>query len=832
MPQSRVFVSYSHKDEVWKDRLFEHLGVLEQQGLLTTWDDRRIRAGQDWRQEIEQALSEAGAAVLLVSPSFLTSSFILGNEVKKLLERRQRSGMPVIPVLVRDCAWEEIEWLAKLEARPKTGKPLAFSRARRDTQLKEIAREILAITSQATLAGIEPRGRGRLQALHQLPTPPADFTGREADLAALREAIERGGVTISAIRGMGGVGKTALALQLAAELRPGYADAEIYLDLQGVSSEPLSPARAQAHVLHAFHPEAHIPEDAVELTALYRAVLHGRKTLLLMDNAASREQVEPMIPPAGSLLLITCRSHFTLPGLYSRDLGELSPAQARDLLLRIAPRIGHQAAAIASLCTGLPLAIRLAGSALAERPDLAPDAFACRLLEAKQRLSLVDASLTLSFNLLPADLRPLWCSLAVFSAPFDAAAVAAIWRRSHGAVDSALGELVRRSLVEGEEGRYRLHDLARVFAQSRLGNRRDAAAQRRHAEHFLAVLRRAEVLYLQGGDGVLRGLALFDRERTHIQEGQAWAAVHSTTDEGAAAVCSAYADAGVYCSSLRLHPRQWVAWLEAALAAARRLGNRAAETSHLGTLGIAHRRLGDTERAIALFEQHLASAREIGDRRGQANSLGNLGLVYRDLGEPHRSIEFFQQSMAFARAIGYRRGEGDALGNLGLAHVALGETHRAIELFEQHLSVAREIGDRRGEASALGNLGLAYFASADTQRAIQLFEQHIAIAREIGDRRGEANALGNLGLAHQALGESRRAIELFEQQLAISRETGAGGCEARASWNLGLALEAQGDLARAAALMESCVIYEKRIGHLEAEKHAALVEALQARLLG
>jgi hypothetical protein len=114
-----------------------------------------------------------------------------------------------------------------------------------------------------------------------------------------------------------------------------------------------------------------------------------------MDNAASREQVEPLIPPVGSLLLVTSRFHFALPGLVYRDLDELPLKDARNLLLKIAPRIGEEADQIAQLCGRLPLALRLAGSAFTERSDLSPTDYSRRLKEGKERLGPVDASLLL-----------------------------------------------------------------------------------------------------------------------------------------------------------------------------------------------------------------------------------------------------------------------------------------------------------------------------------------------------------------------------------------------------------------------------------------------------
>ena len=388
--------------------------------------------------------------MLLVTRHFLRSPFIREVEVPRLLERRGAGGLHVVPVIVTSCVWQHVAFLRPMNARPRDGRPLADFRGNQiDKQLAAIAEEILDLvgkgmdgrpespsgprSSRAVPAPAEPR---QPSAPHQLPSPPADFVGREAELAALRAAAGTGGpIAVFGLRGLGGVGKTSLALKLAGELAPRYPDGQIFLNLQGVSTgaaaaAPLSPAQAMAHVIRSFLPEARLPEGAAELAGLYRSVLHGRRVLLLMDNAAGREQVEPLIPPEGCALLVTSRSHFHLPGAATRDLGELPEADARALLLGIAPRIGDEAGEIAGLCGRLPFALRLAGSALADRPDLAPADYARSLARAEHRFGPVDASLEVSLGLLGEEPRRLWCRLAVFPGTFDREAAAAVWEGS------------------------------------------------------------------------------------------------------------------------------------------------------------------------------------------------------------------------------------------------------------------------------------------------------------------------------------------------------------------------------------------------------------------
>lgn len=136
---------------MWKDRLLTQLGVLQQQSILELWHDRRIGAGADWYQEICQAMAAAHVAVLLISAPFLTSSFILREEVSRLLTRRQQEGLPIVPILVTPCAWKQVPWLARMQLRPIDARPLSAGNEHQiETELTAVAEEIAALIRRAT----------------------------------------------------------------------------------------------------------------------------------------------------------------------------------------------------------------------------------------------------------------------------------------------------------------------------------------------------------------------------------------------------------------------------------------------------------------------------------------------------------------------------------------------------------------------------------------------------------------------------------------------------------------------------------------------------------
>ena len=615
-------------------------------------------------------------------------------------------------------------------------------------------------------------------ALHQLRAPVGDFIGRELEIDTLINALIRESrACITGISGMGGIGKTELALLVAERLKDDYPDAQFFINLQGTDTNPRSPQEAMAICIRAFlGPEAKLPEEPEQLSNLYRSELSGKRVLLLLDNAADSAQVRSLLPPTGCAVLVTSRHSVALPGMTPLTLHPLTEEEARQLLLEIAPRAKPAAEQICKLCGYLPLALRAAGSLLAITVDLDPADYATRLQDERSRLESIGtegveidvaASFNLSYERLPSEAARVFRFLAVFPATFDTLAEEFVCT-DEGHVQ--LSDLVRRSLVLYDEStkRYRLHDLARLFADAKLSAEHRAVGQKRFATHYKNVLTAAKELYKKGGESLLRGLALFDLEWGNIQAGHAWVAAQAeAADADIVQLCMTYPDAGSYVLDLRRHSRERIRWLEIALAAAQRLQHRVNEGAALGNLGLAYANLGDTRRAIQFHEQALLIVREIGNRRSEGAVLGNLGVAYANLGEPHRAIQFYDQHLTIAREIGDRRGEGNALGNLGNAYKNLGETRRAIQFYEQRLTIAREIGDRWGEGRALGNLGVAHANLGETRRAIQFYEQRLAIAREIGDRRGEGNALWNMSLALDQFGEHIQAIQHAEQALTI-----------------------------------------------------------------
>jgi tetratricopeptide (TPR) repeat protein len=637
-------------------------------------------------------------------------------------------------------------------------------------------------------------------ARRQLPGDLPEFTGRAAELLALTTALDRDSgatVAITALRGMGGVGKTTLAQHAARRLTHRYPDGQIVVDLNGHGvGAPTTPIEAMQRVIRAFTPTLPPLDDVAQARAIYRDTLTGKRVLILLDNAADTDQIRDLIPPPRCGALITARELVKPEGCTVLRLDLLPLDESVELLRALAPAAAGEDAdwrRLADRCGLLPLALRVAGSLLATAEDLTLPGYLAELADEAtrpHRLTIdgdasanVAAVLSHSLRRLVAQdptLAARWQILSVFPADFDRAAAAAVWEESTDSAAPILRGLLARSLLfyDKARDRYHLHDLMRPLARSLFDHAPDkdpplgtadrlTTAEGRFAMHFMGVLQEANDLYERGHDGVAAGLARYDGEAHNIAAAAAWAINQAEGNPTAQHVAAWLPNAGAYILALRLHQREWIVWLTAAASTAHQMDNFGLTVNYLNNLGFAHSALGETQRAIKFYQLALVIAQEIRDRRGEGSILGNLGSAYAKLGETRRAIDFYQQALVIAQEIGNRDSEGTIFGSLGLAYAALGETRRAIKFYEQALAITQEIGDRHGEGIHLANLGLAHAALDEAQRAIDFYLQALGIAQEIGDRRGQGNRLFNLAITHAKLGNIPIAIICTERALAI-----------------------------------------------------------------
>jgi len=653
----------------------------------------------------------------------------------------------------------------------------------------------------------------------QLPADLPDFTGRAENvkylchlLADVPDGADRSGgaVVVSLVAGTGGLGKTTLAVHTAHRLRARFADGQLYVNLQGATSQPAVPADVLARFLRELGVDAaQVPVSVEERAALYRTRLAGRRILIVLDDARDAAQVRPLLPGSASCgVLVTSRGRLPdLVGSRLVDLDVLDKDEARALLVRIvgARRLAAEPEATAEVlaaCAGLPLAIRIAGARLATRTGWTIKTLARRLADEHRRIDefrvgdlAIRACFQVSFATLPAadaggvDPARAFRLLGLWQGPsIGLAAAAALVGEPEDDVADALEVLVDAHLLQSPAAeRYRCHDLLRVYAAERAEAEearqdRDDAVRRvltwylHTAEAAACVISPHHTrVALDAGDLLVAPLAFGSLEEAlrwcETERAGLVAATKQAAGYGLHEIAWKLPAAAMSFFYRRSHWANWVTTHEAGLDSARKLGDRRAEAWMLNNLGMAFG-LQRMEEAVGCFEQALAIDREIGDLQGETRAANNVATANFRLRRFEKALDAAERSLVIQRQAGNRYGEGIALGNLGCACRELGRLDDAVDRLQRALVIFRELRDQRAEAESLSDLGGVYIALDRVDQAIGCLGDSLAIWQAIGDRRGQAATLTLLGRARHQQGRRGDARELLIEAYRIFEELG------------------------------------------------------------
>lgn len=594
-----------------------------------------------------------------------------------------------------------------------------------------------------------------------LPYDLPDFAGRAADLDRL--LVPATAVVISAIDGMAGIGKTALAVHAAHRLAGRYPDGQLFCDLHAHTSgaPPLSPEAALERLLRMLGvpPEA-IPEDLDGRAARWRAELAGRRVLVVLDNAAGAAQVRPLLPGSPrSLALVTSRRRLgVLEGATLLSLDVLPPAEALELFAAVAG--GSRAAAepaaaaeVVELCGQLPLAIRIAATRLAHRPEWTVAGLASRLRGSGGRLdelTLADRGVGPAFalsygQLAPAERRMFRLLGLHPGSDFDAWSAAALAGTSPERAGALLEALVDAHLLRSYgPGRYTFHDLLREYAR---GVAPRSGAGRLH-DYFLAAATAATDLIsprrytpvLAGPPRQLPPLSDLDAALAWLTaEHHTLVAVALAGDWQLACVLRAYFEH-------RGHFADWRATSERALATA----DPAATVLLRFGLGALAMWTGRLTEGMEQFRLARAGA----DPEIEAAALTSLGMLAHLAGRDREAAGYLRQALAHDTGT-----TALARNNLGLAEARLGRGGAAVALHRDALAQARRAGNAAAVRAIL--LGLGETSLRLGLPAEPPFREALGLARAGRFRMQEALALD--GLAH-ATGDPawwREALTIF-----------------------------------------------------------------------
>ncbi|QKW32493.1 tetratricopeptide repeat protein (plasmid) [Nocardiopsis flavescens] len=663
--------------------------------------------------------------------------------------------------------------------------------------------------------------QGAASLVAALPPVEAGFTGRNDDLARLRTAVEAedgSGVSVVLAAGMGGVGKTQLALSTAHRaLGDKVFSRALFLDLRGYTT-PVDAHRAlQALLVSLGVPQESIPEDGDARAGVYRAALDARAreqggpVLVVADNASRPDQVQPLVPgPGGHRLLVTSRER--LGGLPARQVsvGLLTDPQAFQVLvadLRLADPDDERVhdlqglTELARACAGLPLALRIAAGQLKNAPDMEAGELARTLSEGADRIlhfrdhRELHAVFASSTDRLPAEQRDLFTMLGMIPGPdISTAAAAALAGTNEREVLVRLRGLAASHLVAGSQGRWTMHDLVAAYATSLTGSKpssRFARAQRRLLDHYAGqVTDAAQRLQPLPGKEVPDTFASPERAWEWLDAERAVLinAVHTAHRTGhTRATIMLPLNLSPYLDRQRLFHDQ-ITITRLALATAQRLGDRSSEAPAWNNLGNALREVRRFDEAIDAHTRARNMHQQTGNVHGEASAWNNLGNTLGEVRRFDEAIDAHTRARNLHQQTGDIHREASAWNNLGNTLRKVRRFDEAIDAHTRARNMHQQTGDIHREASAWNNLG-------NTLRKVRRFDEAIDahtrarnMHQQTGDIHREASAWNNLGNTLRKVRRFDEAIDAHTRARNMHQQTGDIHGEASAWNNLGNAL--------------------------------------------
>ncbi|MFF7725169.1 BTAD domain-containing putative transcriptional regulator [Streptomyces sp. NPDC008001] len=687
----------------------------------------------------------------------------------------------------------------------------------------------------------------------QLPAGIPDFTGREELVREVRGALTGAAgpaVMIAVLTGIGGVGKTTLAVHAAHLARPDFPDGQLYVDLRGTCADPAGSGSVLAHFLQALDvPESDIPDDLEQRAALYRSVLADRRVLLLLDNARDAAQLRPLLPgTAGCAVLVTTRSRaVTLGGARQFHIGVTTETEALSLLAAIAgeDRINAEpraAKALAAACGHLPLAVRIVASRLASRPGWTVASLVARLDDERRRLDelqagdlTVESTFRLGYTHLPPGQARAFRLLALADAPDLPLAAAAVLLGCDDFTAEDLAEgLADAGMLESyAPGRYRFHDLLRLYARRR-AERTESPEERSGAlarllDHLLATVGNASRI-LEPDHALHRhlhpvtapGLDFADADEARQWLRREHVTLAATLSQAVRQLPRALRPAGdllLTWSGLIEGPayRDELRRLsELTAVAAAEAGDRRVEARARYVLGNLHYLTDVYEHAERELSEALRLADAAGDPMCRHLAANTLGILCFATDRPARALPLLEQARMLCDVLGDRGSEARVLANTARVRLALARPREAERDAAEAVRIAGATGNGPTIALTLYQHGCVLHKTGRPDLAGRQLRDALGYFIEQQQRGWEGLAWARLAECRLAEWRDDDAVSCAEQSLHIARDLGKTYCQGLAHAVLGQARSRLGDPAHGREHLREALTLFERLGVPEA----------------
>jgi tetratricopeptide (TPR) repeat protein len=616
------------------------------------------------------------------------------------------------------------------------------------------------------------------------PPEPPEFTGRKE---LLKDIMARTTTrpTLIGIHGFSGVGKTCLSIALIKQFAPQFPGDCLFMDMLGEQPNPPSAEDIMRRIILRFHPSQPLPADEIKLAKLYRVALKKHRGILILDNAASIKQVKSLVPPSSWLLIVTSVKPIALPKMVNIELEPMESLEAHTLLTRLAPEISPAIKDIAPICKGIPLSLELIGKLFAINSTMAPDYFAKKFIEAREKLGSIEeedkkdslingvrTALNLSYHMLPEKTVLIFRKLSVFPESFTANAATFICEDPK---NLTLIGLVKFGLVQHNirTDRFSMHDQIKKFIKPMLTPSVRGMTEKRLATEFMNVLETASFHIEKGGKETIKGLRLFDLELENIKAGMRWSQKLCDKDKDAARICSAYTENGATLISQRLSPAECLQWFEAGLSAARQLEDHEAERKHLLNLGQQHVLLNQSQKAIDTLQRALTLCKKEGAMEGQRTALRLLGQICLTSNDYPLATKYLEEDLELVRTSGNDDEEFKLLAQLTQSCTQNKEHNKAIHTGEQALDLAEPDIHKTLQITLLYNLGQSYLEIGENKQAIQRLEKGLEISQKTPDSPLLAELFKLVGETVFKSGDIAGALKYLEKGLEALRKVKA-----------------------------------------------------------